>query len=204
MPGEILYRYNKMVTSPEIEEVIAQLHKEGKGTREISAEVHKNFTYVGAVLRKRFPEEYENSNNNSLVDCTAETWALMLFKEGKQPTEVAILLNADSETVLEWHNHYLRLEGRHSLVQILDLYRAQPHSLLRLLKEVKRSKIGLKGAAAALKNIRLLEEKKRELQRIDMELWRKMMELAGLELNIQDYHTRNSPVSSFRSSFRQY
>jgi len=172
-----------MVTSREIEETIAQLHKEGKGTREISAEVHKNFTYVGAVLRKRFPEEYENSNNNSLVDCTAETQALMLFKEGKTPTEVAILLNANPETVLEWHNHYLRLEGRHSLVQILDLYRTQPHSLLRLLKEVKRSKLGLKGAAAALKNVRLVEEKKKELTRINMEIAEKMNELAGLELD---------------------
>jgi hypothetical protein len=47
-----------MVTTAEIEEQIAKLHEEGKTSKYISGVVHKNFTYIGAVLRKRFPEEY--------------------------------------------------------------------------------------------------------------------------------------------------
>jgi hypothetical protein len=41
-----------MVTSDEIEEQIAELHKERKTSKEISKIVHKNFTFIGAVLRK--------------------------------------------------------------------------------------------------------------------------------------------------------
>jgi hypothetical protein len=51
-----------MVTTHDIEEIIVKLHKEHKTTREISKFVHKNFSYVGAVLRKRFPEEYADDN----------------------------------------------------------------------------------------------------------------------------------------------
>jgi hypothetical protein len=50
-----------MVTVSEIEEQIADLHKQGKTSKVISKVVHKNYTYIGAVLRKRFPEEYTDS-----------------------------------------------------------------------------------------------------------------------------------------------
>jgi hypothetical protein len=58
-----------MVSIEEIEERIVQLHKEGKGTRVIGADVHKSF--VSAVLRKRFPEEYPDTSTT-----TKETQAL--------------------------------------------------------------------------------------------------------------------------------
>lgn len=45
-----------MVTIAEIEEQITKLHKEGKTTKEISKVVHKNYTFIGAMLRKLFPE----------------------------------------------------------------------------------------------------------------------------------------------------
>jgi len=65
-----------MVTSDEIEEQIAELHKERKTSKEISKVVHKNFTFIGAVLRKRFPEEYIDADNN---EANKETEALKLF-----------------------------------------------------------------------------------------------------------------------------
>jgi len=53
-----------MVSADEIEERIAELHRERKTSKEISKIVHKNFTFIGAVLRKRFPEEYPNTENS--------------------------------------------------------------------------------------------------------------------------------------------
>jgi len=59
----------------EIEELIVQLHNQGKTMRDIAKVVHKNFTYIGAILR-RFPEEFiDNSKSNK------ETKALKLFYE---------------------------------------------------------------------------------------------------------------------------
>lgn len=51
-----------MVTIKEIEERIAELHKQGKTSKEISKDVHKNYTFIGAALRKLFPEEYTDNN----------------------------------------------------------------------------------------------------------------------------------------------
>ena len=78
-----------MVTVIEVEDQIAELHKEGKTSKEISKIIHKNFTFIGAVLRKRFPEEYIDADNSAI---TKETQALKLFSEKKSPTEVAISL----------------------------------------------------------------------------------------------------------------
>jgi hypothetical protein len=50
-----------MGTPTEIEEQIIRLHKAGKSTKEISKFVHKNYSVIGAVLRKYFPEEYQSS-----------------------------------------------------------------------------------------------------------------------------------------------
>jgi hypothetical protein len=75
----------------EIEELIVQLHNEGKTMREIAKVVHKNFTYIGAILRRRFPEEFiDNTKSNK------ETKALKLFYEKKSPTQVAIELRSSA------------------------------------------------------------------------------------------------------------
>jgi hypothetical protein len=75
----------------EIEELIVQLHNEGKTMREIAKVVHKNFTYIGAILRRRFPEEFiDNTKSNK------ETKALKLFYEKKSPTQIAIELRSSA------------------------------------------------------------------------------------------------------------
>ena len=70
----------------ETEELIVRLHREGKNIREIAKVVHKNFTYISVVLRRRIPEYIENNTTNK------ETRALNLFSEKKSPTQVAIEL----------------------------------------------------------------------------------------------------------------
>ena len=78
-----------MVTADDIEFKIVRLHEEGKTSKFIAGAVHKNFTYIGAVLRKRFPEEYADADNSII---TKETQALKLFSLRKTPTQAAIEL----------------------------------------------------------------------------------------------------------------
>ena len=102
-----------MVTSDEIEEQIAQMHIEQKTSKEISKIVHKNFTFIGAVLRKRFPEEYaDNSEENK------ETEALKLFSEKKSPTEVAIKLGLNFDQTEKVYLDFWRLERMYELYSI--------------------------------------------------------------------------------------
>lgn len=168
----------QMVTRAEKEKQVVQLHKEGKGTREISKSVHMNLTDIGSILHREFPEEYADKTPVLSI----ETQALQLFTEGKTLVEVATQLNAKTEDVIEMHKNYLRLKFRHSAVKILEEYKNQPKSLLRLLLDIKRSKLGLRGAIEALKNKDDLMTAKKELESVNLQVAHKMNELARLEL----------------------
>jgi DNA-binding NarL/FixJ family response regulator len=104
-----------LATSAEIEELIVRLHKEGKTTREISKVVHKNFTYIGAVLRKRFPEEYANNKSTAT---SIETQAVDLFSKGKGPIHVVRKLNIKIEEAKKLYSDYLDATNYHTLTTI--------------------------------------------------------------------------------------
>ena len=96
-----------MVSIEEIDNRIAELHHKGKGTREISADVHKNFSYVGARLKILFPEEYSDNCNDTI---TKETQALKLFSLRKTPTQAAIELNETPDSIEKYFMDYWRLQ----------------------------------------------------------------------------------------------
>ena len=85
--------------------------------REISKVIRKNFTYIGAVLRKRFPEEYTDS-----CAMNRETQALKLFTEKKTPTQVAIELGSSTDETEKFYTNYWRLEGLYELYNIYKEY----------------------------------------------------------------------------------
>ena len=180
----------QMVTRIEKEQQAIQLHKEGKGTREISKRVHMNLTDIGSILHREFPEEYADRTPVLAI----ETQALQLFTEGKTLVEVAIMLNAKPEEVMEMHKNYLRLEFRHTAAKILEEYKNQPKSLLGLLLEVRRSKLGLRGAAEALRSKNDLLSARRELVAINMQIGQKMNDYASLVLrgipNVRSHSSR--------------
>ena len=91
-------------------------------------------------------------------------------------------LDAKPEDVMEMHKSYLRLEFRHTAAKILEEYKSQPKSLLRLLLVVKRSKLGLEGGAGALKSKDDILNAKKELAAINVQIGQKMNEYASLVL----------------------
>ena len=125
-----------MASSTEIEELIVQLHKEGKTMREISKVIHKNFTYIGAVLRKRFPEEYTDS-------CTTnrETQALKLFTEKRTPTQVAIELGSSTDETEKFYTNFWRLEGLYELYTIYKEYTRNLREFLHFLNQLRERKV---------------------------------------------------------------
>lgn len=155
-----------------------QLRKEGKSYKEISKKVQLNYTDICSILKRAFPEEYADKTPVLSI----ETQALKLFSEGKTLVEVAMQLDAKPEDVMEMHMNYLRLKFMHSAVKVLEEYKNQPKSLLRLLLAVKRSKLGLKGAAEALGRKDDLLATKKELAAIKLKTGQKMIECASLEL----------------------
>ena len=133
-----------MVTSIEIEELIVKLHEAGKNMREISKHegVRKNFTFIGAVLKKRFPEEYSDADNS--VE-NKETEALKLFSEKKPPTEVAIKLGLNFEETEKVYLSFWKLEGLYELYQIYCEHKPKLRTCLWFIRQLrKRRDINIK------------------------------------------------------------
>ena len=130
----VIFR-NKMVTVIEVEDQIAELHKEGKTSKEISKIIHKNFTFIGAVLRKRFPEEYIDADNSAI---TKETQALKLFSEKKSPTEVAIKLGLSYEDTEKAYCDFWRLERLHELYQIYCHHKNKLREILWFIRQLRK------------------------------------------------------------------
>jgi len=168
-----------MVTRADKEKAIVDLHNQGKGTKDISSQVHMSFRDISRVLRKHFPEEYADER----PVLTTETRALKLFSEGKTPVEVAIDLNMKPEDTSNIYRNYLGLKREYLMVKLLEKYKDESYSLLSLLREVKKSGLGLRGVASALKNKRELLEAKTELETIRLKIGESMVELAELELD---------------------
>jgi hypothetical protein len=125
-----------LTSNTEIEELIVQLHKEGRTMREISKLIRKNFTYIGAVLRKRFPEEYTDS-------CTTnrETQALKLFSEKRTPTQVAIELGSSTDDTEKFYTNFWRLEGLYELYNIYKDYTRNLREFLHFLNQLRERKV---------------------------------------------------------------
>ncbi len=126
-----------MVSSSEIEELIVQLHKEGQNIREISKNnrVHKNFTYIGAVLKKRFPEEYPKEDNSKKT--SQETQAIILFSKEKDLVYVTTHLDMKPEDVKRLYLEYLDLKGLYDLTKFYHEQRGQFLSFVQFYNDIK-------------------------------------------------------------------
>jgi hypothetical protein len=138
-----------MVSSSEIEEMIVQLHRDGRTIREISKIVHKNFSYLGAVLRKRLPDEYDNNDSEK---SSLETQALKLFYKGKSPAYVAIKLAMKPEDVNKLYLQYLQLEGLGSLVNIHHELGDSLPSYVQSYKKISQSGMSINRVIGVIQN----------------------------------------------------
>jgi hypothetical protein len=139
------------VSNEETEEHIVRLHKEGKTIREISKEVHKNFTDIGAVLRRRFPDEYVNNDNGKTI--SKETQALKLFKKGKDLVYVVTKLDMKPEDVRKLYLEFLSLQG---LPYLKDIHNELGNSLpffIQAYKKIMQSGIGIDKFVRTVENL---------------------------------------------------
>ncbi len=140
----IVYYRNKLATCAEIEELIVRLHKEGKTIREISKVVHKNFTYIGAVLRRRFPEEYVNNNSTTR---NIETQAVDLFYKGKGPIYVVRKLNIKIEEAKKLYSDYLDATNYHTLIQVYKEVGETLPIFLKLFFKMREANVNVENVA---------------------------------------------------------
>ena len=148
-----------MVTNDEIEEQIVELHRERKTSKEISKIVHKNFTFIGRVLRRNFPEEYPDTDNS---EEDKETEALKFFSEKKTPTEVAIKLGLNFEETEKVYLDFWRLERMYELYSIYCDHKLILKQVLWFIRQLKKRKgisiKNLKGVLDVLDNNKAIRD----------------------------------------------
>ena len=97
---------------------------------------------LDAVLRKRFPEEYPDTDN---IEENKETEALKLFSENKSPTEVAINLGWGFEQTEKVYLDFWRLQGLYELYRIYCEHKPKLRIYLWFIRQLrKRRDISIK------------------------------------------------------------
>jgi hypothetical protein len=124
-----------MVTTAEIEDTIIKMHKDNRTTRDISKSIHKNYTYIGKILKKHFPEEYLDTDNS---EENKETEALKLFSEKKSPTEVAIKLGWGFEQTEKVYLDFWRLQGLYELYRIYCELKPKLSQYLWFIRQLRK------------------------------------------------------------------
>ncbi len=173
-----------MVSRFDTEEHIAELHKEGKTTREISKAVHKNFSYIATVLRKRFPDEYSKEDNGK--NTSLETQALKLFSKEKSPVYVAIKLGIKPEDVNKLYLQYLKLEGLDSLIKMHDELGDSLPSFVGSYNKILQSRLSIDkviSIAQNLQQIPQIEKQYKELRDNVQNLYQLKFSVTG-EVNV--------------------
>ncbi|MGD9533900.1 MAG: hypothetical protein AB7V56_09050 [Candidatus Nitrosocosmicus sp.] len=112
-----------LLTRKEKEEMVIKLAKQGKTTREIAKVVHMSLKDIGEIIRK-FTGDHKDSKSNKIEEEKKKislcTQAFQIFREKKPLTEVAITLDLDADTVLDYYLDYTRLTGMYELTMLYN------------------------------------------------------------------------------------
>lgn len=139
-----------VLSRSEKEQRIIEMYEAGCTIREIAKDVHMSFSPIGNIIRKVTGES--SRDNNSKPTSSKETEAFKLFKKGKTPVEVAILLNASSDETEDLYLGYLRLKNLHNLVLIYKELRNNLPSFVRLYKILRSAGIREEEAVELIKD----------------------------------------------------
>jgi hypothetical protein len=125
------------------EQLVIELHSQGKTIRQIAATAHLSFTDIGNIIKKIDGREIEDEivGNKDVKNKSRETKALWLFSNGKKPIEVAVELDLTAAETHDVQEEYWALNDLHELSFIYNEIKAYLPSFLQLFRCLKKSKM---------------------------------------------------------------
>ena len=108
---QVLNKYDK-------EQLVIELHSQGKTIRQIAAAAHLSFSDIGTIIRREDGHDKDDDiETKDLKNKTKTTQALHLFKSGKNPIDVAIELDISANEMEDMLQEYwvLNRAGRISI-----------------------------------------------------------------------------------------
>jgi hypothetical protein len=185
----ILYFINgcMVLTRQEKEKKVIELHRQGKGTREIAKEVGMSFGPIGGIIRK---EVQAKERVQERVEKTSlSTQAYSLFSLGKSSVEVAIELQLEADETIKYQKEFWKLKQLDRLSQLYDEFHENLSPFVELLKLSKEQGMD---APQVVNFLRIANGEIPRIQRVNESL---KFELAKLESDkrdgqrqIRDYH----------------
>ena len=169
-----------MLTRLEREQVVVDLHNQGKTIRDIAKEIRMSFRDIGAVLKKeeekeRQKRQLENNktttadSDNTQPDMSFSTQAYKLFSQDKTPVEVAIKLNLRESEVTEYYMEYWKLTGLHKITLVYEEIKSDIKYFLELYGLSKDAGMTTKHVTNLLEisnnDLQSIEHRYRKLQR---------------------------------------
>jgi chromosome segregation ATPase len=114
----------------EKQQLVVDLHQQGKTIREIARQVHMSFKDIGSIIRE-IESLDDDVDTNDLSNKTKSTKALHLFLNGKKPIDVAIELDLPAGEV---HNMLEEFWALNQLYEVAFLYNEIKNYLPSFLK----------------------------------------------------------------------
>ena len=123
------------------EQLVIELHRQGKTIREIASAAHLSFTDNGSIIRRIDGQKVDDVEAKDLKNKSPETKALFLFSTGKKPIDVAIELGLSASAVHDIQEEYWALNDLHDLAFVYDEIKAFLPSFLKLFHCLKKNKM---------------------------------------------------------------
>jgi hypothetical protein len=120
------------------EQLVIELHSQGKTIRQIAATAHLSFTDIGNIIKKI---DGRDSGTKDIKNKSKDTQALFLFSCGKKPIEVAVELDLTASEIHDIQEEYWALNDLHELAFVYNEIRAYLPSFLQLFRYLKQCKM---------------------------------------------------------------
>jgi hypothetical protein len=132
---QVLNKYDK-------EQLVIELHSQGKTIREIAAAAHLSFTDIGAIIRKIDGRDNDDGAEAKIdiKNKSRETKAMFLFKNGKKPIDVAIELDISASEIEDILQEFWALNDLHELTFVYNEIKTFLPSFLKLFHCLKKNK----------------------------------------------------------------
>ncbi len=114
-------------------QLVIKLWKEGKTMREIAKQAHMSFGDIGRIIKK-FNEESEPKSTKISLD----SQALKLFRKGKNPVDVAILLDLSPSKAEDIYKEFWKLRSLYKLYDLYQIVKTDTSLLVKFHDIVKK------------------------------------------------------------------
>jgi transposase len=186
-----------LLSRKEKEKLVIKLANEGKTTREIAKIVHISLKDIGKIIRKvtgddespSEKEKEEEKKQKRFKALSPYARAFQMFRENKTMPEIVVELDLDANSVLDYHEDYLRLVKMNSLIGIYKNLKDDFPLFIHLYRRIKKEGLNKESITKLLDNQNKLIEFDKCIDIYNNRIQEQILQKASLEKEINTLRT---------------